>query len=226
MKKIGYLLIWVFALASVSCEKEPEELLVTINRSGMIKIKVVDNDKQAVEGAEIQIYSNSTMYVIEEGITDNSGMYSSKKLLQDSYYCNVSAVKDNMTYSDNTVFQIIAGETRNIEINPFTNVGNGTIILSNINNSQLPLLNILISPPIPELSWGIGYGIFSVEDYIKTAYFTGKTDAENKLAFPSIPVGQYIVLIYSDNQQGGFLNVKNIYVNRSQNQLYNLSINY
>lgn len=226
MKKIKQLLILTLALISVSCEKELNDITVTINRSGALEIKVVDNDKQPVKGAEFQIYSNSTGYTVEDGVTDNSGQYKSGKLLQGSYYCNVSAVIENKKYQDNIAFQIMAGETRNIEINACLNVGNGIIELSEAKGHQLPSLNISISPPIPELSYGVGYGIFPLDDYIKSAYFTGKTDADNKLVFPDIPVGQYVISIYSDKGPGRYFVFKNIYVSRTKNYLYNLSIDY
>jgi len=226
MKKIKYLLICVLALTVVSCEKEPKDMTVTINKSGALKIQVIDNDNQAMKGAELQIYSNSTGYTIEEGVTDNSGGYASAKLLQGSYYCYVSAVKDNKKYWDNVTFQIIAGETKNLKINPCVNVGNGIIKLSNTKGTQLPSLNIAISPPIPELSYGGIYGIFPLDDYVNSAYFTGKTDTDNKLVFPDIPVGQYIVTIYGNKGTEKYFVFKYIYVNRTKNETYNINIEY
>ena len=225
MKKTKYLFICVLlVLTSVSCEKELNDITVTINESGVVDIKIIDNDKQPVLGAELQIRSSSTGYTIEDGVTDNSGKYVSAKLLQGSYSCFVSTVKDNRIYSDNATFQIIAGETKNIEINPYSNVGNGIIKLLEIEGRQLPPLNISISPPIPELSYGGIYGIFPLDDYIKSAYFTGKTDTDNKLVFPDIPVGQYVVSIYGDEGPGRYFVFKHIYVYRAKDYSYKISI--
>ena len=194
MKKLKYLFICALvALVSVSCNNDPKEVLVTINRAGSAEIKVVDNSNRAIADARVVIYPSSSWSTLDEGVTDNSGIFKTINLLQGTYFGAVSAVRNNMTFWNEAMFQIIAGEVNVVEINAFADAGHGMIRLRNTatSGSQLPTLNIVMWPRNSH-NWGV---FPPIED----AYFTGQTNAEDILAFPEIPGNQsYTFLIYSD----------------------------
>jgi len=193
----------------MSCQKYPDDVTVTINESGYIKVNVVDNDNKAIEGATVQIYyywGNSIYYervltnayvyygnTVFEGITDASGMCVPEKMLQGSYYCTVSFTKREIVYQEQKEIQVMAGETRTVSINPFANSGNVNIQLVSPDERPIPELNVLILPR--------DYYSNSIDECIAAANFKGKIDSQKKINFVEIPTGYYQAWIYDDNKK-------------------------
>ena len=174
----------------VSCEKYPDDITVTINRSGYIKVNVVDSDNNAIEGAVVKIYDNNVSF---EGVTDDLGMYAPEKMLQGSYYCVVSFTKREIVYREQKEIQVIAGESKSIKINPFANSGNLNIQLVSPNELSIPDMNVLLLPR--------DFYRSSIDECIAEALFKGKVDSQKKISFVEIPTGNYQVWLYDDNKK-------------------------
>ena len=181
----------IVALLFTACIQYPDDVTVTINESGYINVKVVDNDNKAIEGAMVEIYWSSN--VILKGITDASGMYIPEKMLQGSYYCVVSYTKREIEYQERKEVQVIAGEYKTVTINPFANSGNLNIQLESPDGRPVPELNVLILPR--------DFYRTSIDECIAAAFFTGKVDSQKKISFVEIPTGNYRAWIYDDDKK-------------------------
>ena len=177
-------------LVFTACDRFPDELIVTINESGYIIVKAVDNDGKALEGATVVISGNSSF----RGITDASGMYAPERMLQGSYNCEVSFTIGELEYRERRTIQVIAGETRTLEFNPFANSGNLDIQLVGFNEQILPVgLNVLLLPQ--------NFYNADIDVCIAAANFKGKVDSQNKISFAKVPASLYRVWIYDDTKK-------------------------
>ncbi len=198
MKKLSWLLI--FTIIFISCEKDDdtqlENLTVLVNNSGTLTVKVMENTQTPYGDALVYVYSDlSEGGVIFQDTTSSDGILNVGKLLEGSYYCRVYAEKDNKDYSDAMLFQIIAGDTKTVEINPFLNVGTISVKIVN-NDSIIPYVNVVLIP----------HNNYSNEDYefddlIEEAYFNGTTNSEGWVSFEGVPVGspygyEYSIMAY------------------------------
>lgn len=212
--------LFLFALLSVflfsSCEKDPDEITVTINESGALNVKVIDNDKNNIENANINIYStdyNATL--LYEGITNKDGIYSTGKLLQGNYYCYATAKKNGLTYSDSKTIQIIANETKNIEINPFSNSGSLSLTIRSYYDDS-PISNVSVYLTSRK------YDPWYIEETMNLSIMRGKTDANGFIQFTDIPVDSYNYTVLAYNEATGYHNSSYVYIYRGEGSKTNL----
>lgn len=138
----------LIALLFVSCEKNPDNITVTLNQSGTLKVKVTDGSHNGVSKARLSVFSriNDDYGRVYYDSTDVSGNLDVGKLLEGPYEFSLWVKKDNRIYYSREYFQIIAGNEKIIEVNPFLNVGNITISLVKANNEPLSGVNVALIP--------------------------------------------------------------------------------
>lgn len=224
MRKTTFFLATIFLLAS--CEKDPDNLTVLLNQSGALSIKVLDDSQSGFKGAKVSIYSS-----IPEGeriyydSTDINGICDIGKVLQGQYEYYVYAMKDNKTYSYSEYFQVIAGDTKTIETNPFLNVGDARVKIVNINSEPIADINIALIPH-PNFS-NVDYYF---QDLLDEAYAIGKTDSEGWVEFQDLPAGskysmEYSVLVYYDSENYDYPIYNNyVYVSRDLERNFTIEV--
>jgi len=220
----SFLLTVLIALLFVSCEKNPDNITVTLNQSGTLKVKVTDDSHNAVSKAYLSIFSriNDGYTRIYNDSTDASGNLDVGKLLEGTYEYYVWVKKTNRVYSSHEYFQVIAGDKKLIEVNPFLNVGNVTVSIVNINNVPLTGVNVALIPH-PRFS-NVNY---TYENLMAEAYFTGAVDSKGLIRIEKIPTGQeYSILIYRTSNDFEYPNYNNtVYVMREMEKSYTITAN-
>lgn len=219
--KNSILSLVVIALLFVSCEKNPDYITVTPNNSGTLKVKVTDDSHNGVAKARLTVYSrvNDGYERIYYDSTDVSGNLEVGKLLEGSYEFYLWVKKDNRTYIDRGYFQVIAGNEKIIEVNPFLNIGNVTISIVNANNEPLTGVNIALIPH-PKFS-NVNY---TFDNLIKEAYFAGAVDSKGSVRIEKIPADwEYSVLIYRSSTEYEYPNYNNyVYAFREEERLFTI----
>jgi hypothetical protein len=199
MRKISF--IFILFLLVISCEKNPDNLTVLLNQSANLSLKVIDLDQIGFKEAKVNIYSSvPASERIYYGLTDMNGICNIGKILQGQYEFYVIAEKDNKKYSLNEYFQVIAGEVKTIEVNPFLNIGGAKIKIVDINSKPIADVNVAI---IPHPRFSDKEYIF--QDLINEAYAINKTDSEGWVEFQDLPAGakfsyEYSVMVYFDSE--------------------------
>ena len=197
MKKIFYFLLIGLVPFLASCDKET---VYTINKSGSLTIKVVDSDGNGIDKAKIDLrLSGETLFYDS---TDVSGVYKSEEMLEGIYRCYVSVTRNGLVYNSNQYVQVIAGQNKHVEINPFGDSKKISVGLSNYYNDAPVMANVLICPQINA----------TLDEYKELAYFSGKTTAAGQFAINEIPYGSYNVVFYDDNDK--ILRNDYMYVNK------------
>jgi len=201
------------AIALFSCKKDSDNVTVLLNQSGTVTVKVTDDNQNGFKGAKVSIYSS-----IPEGeriyfdSTDSKGICTVGKVLQSQYGYYISAEKNNKTYQLSGFFQVIAGDDKIIEVNPFLNVGNARVkIVRGYSNEAITNVNVAL---IPHSRYsGVNY-VF--QELIAEAYAIGKTNSEGVVEFQSMPADvEYSVLVYSDSNTYDYPTYDNfVYVTR------------
>lgn len=225
MRKISFL--FVFCLLLASCENDPDNLTVLLNQSGTVSILVTDSDQNGFMGAKVSIYSS-----IPEGeriyydSTDVNGMCYVGKVLQGQYGYNIIAEKDNKTYSLSEHFQVIAGDDKEIEVNPFLNVGDASVKIVNSISEPIADINVALIP----------HAHYSNIDYyfqelIDEAYAIGITDDEGWVEFQDMPAGpgynfEYSILAYFDSDNYDYPIYNNyVYISRDTKRRFTIEVN-
>lgn len=195
--KHTHVLALLFVVALISCQKAeyPDNLTVLINESGTLSFNVLDNENVGIENAHIRVYSHSSGITLIEDSTDASGIFNSGSLLQGEYSCYVSAKKNGLTYTENWGFQIIAGETKSIEVKPYLNVGDVELsIIDYYSFDSIPFLKVAL------LNDYYNNNEIDFDNVISESLFLGETNIEGKVVFKDIPAGEsYHVFLYYDN---------------------------
>jgi hypothetical protein len=213
--KSSILSLVLIALLFVSCEKNPDNITVTLNRSGTLKFKVTDDSHNGVPKARISvIYRENDGYSrVFYDSTDATGNLDAGKLLEGSYEFYLWVKKDNRVYNSGDDFQVIAGNEKIIEVNPFRNIGNVNISIVNVNNEPLTGVNVAL---IPHAKYSnVNY---TFENLIKEAYYTGAVDSKGSVRIEKIPAeSEYSVLIYRNSNEYEYPNSNNsVYALREQ----------
>lgn len=191
------LLATTLAFILPSCEKNDDHTIV-FNNSGSLTVKVLDENNQPCNDASLTVYGGGQM--LFQDTTNTTGVFNVGKLLYGEYGYSVTAKKENRTYSDNRMFQIVAGDDKVIQINPYSYVSKVKINVIDYWTGQ-PVQDISIGLlPTGSFSQGTSY---SFEDYIKLCYFIEVTDSNGQVIFNEVPVGSiygrsYIAFIFTD----------------------------
>lgn len=157
--------------------------------SAAISVKILDNNQQAVENANVEITSSSD-HTLVSSTTGATGICEAGKLLEGEYGCTVSSQIGPVKYSVKEYFQVISGDDKTIEINPYSNIGTVNITIMN----SEPVANISVALiPHPNYS----NEEYSYDDLLDEAYFTGTTNQDGIIVFENVPALGYQGKVYS-----------------------------
>jgi hypothetical protein len=206
MKKLFFFL-FVFTVF-VSCEKDegdaviPDNINVTINQSGTVTLKVLDGGGAPLEGAYVAIYSTVPEYQrIFSDTTDATGVVNAGKVLQGQYWYLVMAPQGKLSFGESSYFQVVAGEHRNFEVEPFSNTGTVEVYIVDLNGDPVPDVNVclLAHPRYSNVTYSFG-------QLVDEAWFIEPADASGKAVFTGVPastmytsIGDYSVMAYYDS---------------------------
>jgi len=204
----------------VSCQKQADNITINMNSSGNLNIRVLNDQNDAVAKAHVMIYStnpeNERLYYDS---TDNNGICSVGKLLQGQYYYSVSAKAGKITYYISQYFQVIAAESKTVDVNPFENVGKLSIMVIDYQFNPIPNINVALLP-----YWYYS-GNETFDELMSMAYFTKITDSEGWAKFEKVPASYYSLLIYFSSTSY-FTPYQEFSVYRDEDRKYTVRIEY
>ena len=192
MKRLHLLFALIMIMAS--CVKEQSCDCPPVNvSSANVTMKIVDNNQQVISGASIDIFSaESSSQVIFNCITEESGICDAGKILEGQYGYIITKQVENRRYTVKEYFQVISGDDKTIEVNPYTNVGTAKIRIVDTQGEPIPYISVALIPH-PNYSNVDDY----FDDLLEEAYFIGIADAEGKVVFENVPAYSYYSHEYS-----------------------------
>jgi len=192
MKKLTSLFVMISLLFLYSCEKN-DDITVSINESGSLEMKIVDNEKNPIENAEVQLYDLETKAILLEETTDGTGIIKMDKILQGSYSSFIKVKKEGKIYTLQSYFQIFTNDHKAVEYNPFANSGKVKIsVTSSIPVQDFTKYMVALVP--------YEYPYSDVEFIKRYAYYLSPLGSEGGVDFDGVPADkQYRVVIYKEN---------------------------
>lgn len=159
--------------------------------------------------------------------TNSDGTLNVGKLLEGHYECYVRAEKNNIFYGDRKSFQIISGDTKTIEINPFLNVGTISVKIIDQGSYIIPNVNVALIP----------FHSYSYEDYefdelMEAAYYFEVTDSEGWVTFENVPAGSpysydYSIMAFYDSETYSYPNQGNsLYTTRNVERQFTVQVDF
>ncbi len=141
------ILLFLAGMFITSCQKSPDEITIIMNNSGTFTIQVLDEDGNPKPNADVTVSSIETDNIpIYIDSTDGNGICNAGKLLEGEYYYYVQAETDGKKYTESEYFQIITNEAREIQTNPYQNVGTATIKILDSQETEMPGINVALIP--------------------------------------------------------------------------------
>lgn len=199
-----------------ACQKD--ELTITLNQSGTLTVKVVDENKSPVDSAPILVYygygDSSPLY---DELANSNGIWEGR-LLQSTYTCYTTMKKGKISYVDSKSIQVIAEQNVTLELDPYNNVGDFVIKLFNPYEYDLTGFKAIL---VLNEEY---YNFNSLKECISAAHFSMDNNSSNNIRFTQVPAGvEYRAIVYKDNESYG-----TAYVNTSKNEesTYSLEIYY
>lgn len=192
MKQFGLLLVFTLCLIFTSCEKDPDELTITMNNTGTLTFNIVDG-ATPLEGVKVTVYYSNSSLIAFEGISDASGSFTTDKLLEGYYSYDIVYLKNGIKYYEYKMVQVIAANNKIVKCDPMLNVGVMSIkVLNYRNDTPYVGANVALVPA------SISYSS-SVLELIDKAHFTAKTNSLGIAKFDKVPASRdYRVIIYND----------------------------
>lgn len=220
-------LLLISALLStvlISCQKDPDTITVISKQGGDVTLKVLDESGTPFKGAIVSLansYSGGGILYYDS--TKADGNCAIGKLLEGNYRYQVSAKRGKITYGETGYFQVIGGEAKTIESNPFANVTKvGFRIMDYFNDEPIENVNVALIPY--QIYSGSG---LTFQEMIEDAYFIGSTDGEGWVRFSNVPylasTGTYSIIIYY-NENNYTFPVYNNYFNLSHDSPNNFTV--
>lgn len=175
-----------------SCDKN-DDITVTINESGSLEMKIVDDDKKPVENAVVTLIDVNTGSMIIKEETNPNGIFELEKILQGSYKCFISTEKGGKMYTITSYFQIFSNIKKTVEYNPFSNLGKVNVSV-NIRGTVKDITKYIVAV-VPMDRY-----INDISVIKKSAYFSAPLNEKGEVQISNIPADrQYILCAYKDN---------------------------
>ena len=197
MQKLTILLL--MAVVMISCE-ENKDLNVTLNESGTLKVKVLDEAGEGIGDAKVEVSTviGASGQVVFEDSTNSSGVCETGKLLQDEYVCRVTAQVDKRVYRTEAYTQVIAGENKTVEAYPIANSGKITATVVNMEEEPLEDVNVAVLPFYHEAN-------LTYEEMVEKRWYNSSTDANGDVTFTKVPAFEqygrsYSFFVYYDEE--------------------------
>ena len=188
------------------CNKTKEmNLTITEVKNGSLKVKVVDNSNVAIPNIVVKLTNGFS--TISEQTTNASGDVSFDKVLEGSYYIQISKVTiGTKTYAVDQIVQVISGNTVNLTINPQSYVATLSVIYtSNYLGNDTIVPNTMVA-----IFRADDYDVLpnpSFADVMAIAFDSVKTNTDGKVTFTDVPaeVGINLMIYKSANKKSLYL---------------------
>lgn len=225
MKK-PFLIIALFAFIFSSCEKDPDTITLITNQGGNVTIKVLNDDNTPFAHAKVAVASTiGDGSVLYYDSTNNEGICNIGKLLEGQYEYMIAAYKGKVYFEKEGAFQVISGDSKTVEINPFTNVTKVSVkIVDYYYETPLADISVALIPHAPYYN-----NSYSFESLINEAYYTGVTNTDGWITFNKVPYhsvsGEYSVMVFTDSNNWDYPSSGNtFYLSSSQLNSYTVRV--
>lgn len=220
MQKLTILLL--MAVVMISCE-ENKDLNVTLNESGTLQIKVLDEAGEGINGAKVEVSTalGAAGRVIFEDSTNSSGVCKTGKLLQDEYVCRVTTQVEKRKYFTEQYVQVIAGESKTVETKPIANSGKITATILNMEEEPIEDVNVAVLPFYHQAN-------LTYEEMVEKRWYNSTTDASGEVTFTKVPAYDqytqpYSFFVYYDEENYAYP-FKDVNVSRDQHVRVSLQV--
>jgi len=202
---ISFITVFLFTLSCKNDDKD--DLIVNLNNSGNLKIKLVDNSGTALSGIDVRMYTFGTNWEepdYEKKATDATGIVDFGKVLSAWYTIQAKGIDiSGQKYAFSKNVQVLAGDENPIELNPQNYIGKFTFYVNSSQNNiiaAVPQINVAL----------INYSDYSSElshsELLNLAYSIGKTDDSGKVIFDGISAKtSFKVYVYFDETHASFV---------------------
>lgn len=190
-------LICLLSLAVLFTYCSEDNIEVTLKTSGGLKVKVVDNDENAIADTKVKLYDASVSNdYIDALMTNTSGIVDFGELLSGTYTLELDTPKvDGIKYIPVKIVQVISGYNKEAVINVQEYVGSLNITVNKatyLGGGPFVGLNVII---VPSDKYSASY---TIDNLISRAEFSGETNSQGFIAF-SIPSSRsFRLIVYND----------------------------
>ncbi|MBB6462741.1 hypothetical protein [Flammeovirga kamogawensis] len=203
IKTVVSLLLSPMFFILVGCNQEALE--IKINRAGTLLISA-----ENVTQGEVSVgYYNN--YQIFDSLDEN-GQFQTEKLLEGNYEVMVSTEKDNFTFMDKVMTQVIADENMMVQLDPLSNYGAFKVMT--ITSSYDYNTGMYVSDTLSNVNVGLisskkmaDLSSYSDDDIIQALQKQGTTNSSGIIEFSGLPssnqkwgnsngtIGYYIIVL-------------------------------
>ncbi|NME68126.1 hypothetical protein [Flammeovirga aprica] len=146
---------------------------IVINRAGSLSIST-----EATESGKVKIYHSDGLIISDN--LDQNGNYESEPLLEGSYSVIVSAESNGMEYSDSSIVQVIADQSKTVTLNPMQNKNDLRVKVTNRGVYDYSISDYVYTPIA-----GVNVGIVRAEKYWDF-YWVNRTEIIQNLQMNAI----------------------------------------
>jgi hypothetical protein len=202
MKKSNLLLsIALGALVLLSCSKKELDINMTNISDGNLTITVVDDANKGMAGLDVKLYDNYSEGILETKTTSTNGSVTFNKLLYGPYSISIDKVNlDSVKYNVDQPVQVIIGTTKEYTIQPSTYSGTATIRVRDGAYQPVAYINVGIFP----FADYNNLNLYSFQDILGICIKTEVTDTMGNVVFEKVPLDEYGVFVYEDEQHADF----------------------
>jgi len=190
-------LICLLSLAVLFTYCSEDNIEVTLKTSGGLKVKVVDNEENAIADTKVKLYDASVSNdYIDALMTNTSGIVDFGELLSGTYTLELDTPKvDGIKYIPAKIVQVISGYNKEAVINVQEFVGSLNITVNKatyLGGGPFVGLNVII---VPSDKYSASY---TIDNLISRAEFSGETNSQGFIAL-SIPSSRsFRLIVYND----------------------------
>lgn len=184
MKKIVYFLI-VMSMIMIGCGEDNDKLVVTVDESGSLTVKVLNDNDELVENANVKVclqeYSSIALF---SGNTDLNGYCVFDPILKGNYWVSADVESDDNVYMTAGIVQVVADFDQEMILRPFDNVGKVKVKI--IQGDQTPIVNMNVAFISRPHYSNIEY---THEMLLSESVDIQKTDSYGWVVFERLPLG-------------------------------------
>jgi hypothetical protein len=213
MKRFLGVFIVAFIILFGSCKQD--ELIVNFENQGNLKIKLLDNNNNALSGVEIKLYLSGVNEpkVYSAKTTNASGVANFGELISDWYTVYADNIEiDGEKYALQRDVQVMIGESDAIEMNPADYTGE---LLFNVSWLLYSATKTIADVNVCLINAKDYNNLLTHSEIISLAYKTGQTDSNGQISFTDVSSDiSYISYIYFDENHSGkgfYLNIPSYY---------------
>ena len=211
MKNLKFSLLIVMAVFT-ACQKEKNDLTVTLKTSGALNVQLVDNTGSKFDNVKVHLYTyysspystTSTSFIyggeLDTKVSDSNGNANFGTIAEGTYYVVTDTIqKAGQKYLISKALQVTSGDSKNMVLNPLEFIGKLKFSLEIYNNGMRDTLTrtkIKIAL-VNNLDYSNNLNRSQV---IKKAIAVKSFDANGRVEFDNVPSNiYYYPYVFVDN---------------------------